>query len=52
MLKLIHYKKFNKEISMENIILQLIKKYINFKKNMNFVNMISMIQNNSHLFFG
>jgi|ASRL01.1.fsa_nt_gi hypothetical protein len=37
---------------MGNIILQLIKKYINFEKNMNFVNMISMIQNNSHLFFG
>ncbi len=36
---------------MENIILQLIKKYIIFDKNMSFVNMISMIQNNSHLFF-
>jgi hypothetical protein len=35
---------------MENIILQLIKKYINFEKNMSFINMVSMIQNNSHLF--
>jgi len=31
---------------MKNIILQLIKKHINFNKNMSFVNMISMIQNN------
>lgn len=37
---------------MENIILQLIKKYINFEKNMNFVNMVSMFQCNLHLFAG